>query len=548
MNVHPLLIALFIVSVTYLSAFLHEVGHCLVARWVGYTPTSLGMGTGRPFAVAAWRGTRVFFARSRPFQGLIFLIHPNILPPRAAAAWTMAGGILAHGVLVLLSFGLSRLFPGGNTFWQPVLGLNLFLGLVNLLPLSMCMGNAVLRSDGAQILMLRRHGLVETAPTTRTQTVELLRPLWTQVGDFLGLYGHQMAAALAWGELLDHERAWRNYDDARSLPVEHTPFIEAYTEFVGAAVHCQAGRLEEAKQAHGRAVEGFRAQGHAVGLFLMELAEGELLLLDGKPAEAAASLDRMATHPEVVQRPALGAALLKSRLAAHLEAGSEVSETLLKEWEGVRLRYPSPSRDRGALAALGRARRRQGRLEEAVAAYERLLQALQEMHRGLVGLPGAADFAANHAAVLAEVRETLVEAGRDPSLADLERLFPAFEQLVAQETQRREAQNRRKHRFGFWWSVANGVLSPSIAVAVVVMSPQRVAGEKISGLPYQFLLLAVVLGVFGVAAMLYSLFLQVACRWIPGLRTGGGQVTFILGMVPWISWLMSMVLTFVTSR
>ncbi len=536
---HPLVFIPLMGVVLYVSGFLHEVGHALVGRVCGYTPTSLGMGTGHPFLVFGWKGIRVYLARARPLQGLAFLVHPAIIPDRRSAALTMGGGIFANALLCGLFLALADLLPVGENLWRGSAALNGLLATINLVPMAVRVGSTILRSDGAQILLFLRDGLVEVSPPARVQNVAMLRPLWTEIGDRLGLYGNLTAAALAWSELNDHPRAEQCLRDAESLPIDRTPFVEAYSALIRAALARRAWRLEEAQEAAERSRAGFEALGHPMGKLLLELAHGELLLAQGYAAEAAAHLDRLTCEKELVSRPGLAATLATSRLCAHLEAGHGAPEDLYRHWEGLRRRQHSPMRELAVYRCLGRAAMRDGNPAEAANHYGSALAVLRSLYEELLGVEGEEQFAGNQIELLREAETAYLAAGRDPAATGPQSLFPPAEILREQTLQTLQARNQRRHRIGLGVSVANLFLGPVIFVVTAVISlsePRSGDGQPVPPV----LFLGVLLTLYGAFSLLRALYLQIAVRWAPTIRTQGGNQTLFLAFLPWITWLVTL--------
>src|SRR5262249_3627094 len=88
-----LLLLLAMPPVFYASAFLHEVGHAVLAHLCGFEVTSFGMGLGKPLWVGRWGRTLVYFCRVKLFQGITFSFSPRIFPGRWQVVGMLAGGI-----------------------------------------------------------------------------------------------------------------------------------------------------------------------------------------------------------------------------------------------------------------------------------------------------------------------------------------------------------------------------------------------------------------------------------------------------------------------
>src|SRR5438128_2503699 len=106
-----------LIPVLYVSHFLHELGHVLLGRWNGHVVTSFGMGLGRPFWAASWRGTRVYLSFKRPLQGVTFWFADRIYPTLWQKVWSLAGGVLAQCILAIAAIAMLALLSWGSTIW-----------------------------------------------------------------------------------------------------------------------------------------------------------------------------------------------------------------------------------------------------------------------------------------------------------------------------------------------------------------------------------------------------------------------------------------------
>ena len=139
-----LLVALISAGTFFLAVAIHELGHCLVGLWVGFSFNSLRIGRlqiDRPFRFSFYRGK----GTGAGGWALMFPVKHDKLVWRAAAMIFAgpAANLLSVTFVILLPFppGIaSRLFA----FFS------LILGVFNLLPFR----NRAVHSDGSRILML----------------------------------------------------------------------------------------------------------------------------------------------------------------------------------------------------------------------------------------------------------------------------------------------------------------------------------------------------------------------------------------------------------
>ena len=236
-----------ILVVPYGSAFLHELGHAVCALLAGATHvTSFGLGTSRPFAVGSFRGIRIYLCSRRPSQGIAFYLHPQLLPSRRRQVFTLAGGVLMHFLIVGTAWTFYLLWPKGALVWGIVGGVNLWMGLFNLLPIRVRLGSYTLHSDGAQILTVLRTGATSPDPTSPLSSLQAFRELWQATGDKQMLYAHLIAAGNFWVSVGDMERGGELLAEARALPFEPLAAWRSYGILVEAEAALERNDLERA--------------------------------------------------------------------------------------------------------------------------------------------------------------------------------------------------------------------------------------------------------------------------------------------------------------
>jgi hypothetical protein len=559
-----LLILLSIFPVVYLSSFVHELGHALLARWSGFLVSSFGMGLGQPLWVGGWRGSRVYLCRRSPFQGITFSVMAQIYPTRGQLVAMLAGGVLANFALAAVAFLLWRLLPWGGEVWAMAGLLNAGLGVGNLIPFRSRVGATTLRTDGGLILQVLRGGATAGEAPERIQRVAALRGLWESVGDHLGLWVHLLGAAAAWRDLGDVGRAEAVCAEAEAVPLEPTPFTRAYGAVVRASVLRAAGKFADSAELLDAAGQGFRDLGHEAGQFLTAWGRAELLLRQGHAAEASAALDGLAGHVLVATRPGLRLGLLESRLCARaaLPDGDGV-EPLRQEYERGRRRSPLATRDLRVYRELGRLHARREEWERAAVVYAKAVAAARRLHGLLANAEDRERFAQSQADLLDEAGACLRRLGRDAEAERLATAFPAEAGKSSADDVRRR-RGRLLQRLG-WGVTAVNVLCAAGVVAAAWVLESRAAGPgtvlaptgeylvlKHPPTPREFLFglplfvearlgpswdaFLVTLVVCALLVPLYAAARAAAGRLVPALGQRGRSAVLYLALAPWLSW------------
>lgn len=509
--------------VLYISIFLHEFGHVVMGRWSGFVVTSFGVGIARPLWVWNWRGTKVFFCRSRWRQALTIWLSPRILPPRRQLVWALTGGVLANGVVALVAFVLWWLLPWGDGVWLAITAINAYMCLTNLIPFTVRFGNAPMRSDGAQILQTLQGREPEAIASARAQMVATLRGLWEAVGDTLGLYTHLLVGALSWADLGDAERAEQLCAEAEAVPLNHSPFTRAYGAVVRGIVSRYAGKIEASAAALDEAEKEFRALNHEAGLLLVALGRAELMLKQEETSRAVESLSTLSAHALFAEYPALPVALVASHLQARADSSDgEEAETLLAAYEAARSRCPSLTRDLWTYSAMARLYVRQQNWAQAETFFWKSLEAVRKLYESFADPAEQTRFLRCHTALLSEAAECLRQLGKDAEKVDA--LFPSPDELKRQRTAAQGRRSRRYHRVGLLITLVNFISACGMAAAF--------EENDYAGMMMALLVIYVVL------TLLYTLFLFAFSRFMPALRQHGGKVTFILSLMPWLSTVM----------
>jgi hypothetical protein len=417
----PLLLALY--PVYYLSCFVHEVGHAVMAWLTGYTVGSFGLGTANPFWVANCWGTRVYCCRTRPLQGMTFVFHEQLYPSRWQEVGWLAGGVLAHGVLATAALTLWWNSTGWPGLWLVAATLNGLLVAVNLLPYSFRVGKFSLRSDGALLFDTVRWGGEDPSPLAIIRMVKGLRGLWRSVGDLRTLRLYLLAAAQAeldLGVVTQADRLWR---EAEELPALQSRCGQAYGALVRCLMAIATGNVQAGRQALEAARKQFDAAQHEVGLVLVALAEVELLLAEGNARGAVPVLEGLAHQPVLARRRQLREALFLVRLsvAAALPDPAAV-EDLRAAYLAAR-RARTLTRDLHFYRTLAGYYTARAEWSEAAEAYRGALAAAAQLYLALADPEEQGWFREAQAPWVAEAERCLQRLGAAEPI-DLEAIFP----------------------------------------------------------------------------------------------------------------------------
>jgi hypothetical protein len=174
-SVDPLIVLCSLVPILYVSIFVHEVGHVLMGRAVGFVVTSFGLGLAHPWVVIPCGRARIFFCRSHPLQGVSFCFIPPVFPQKAKTILFLAGGIVANGLFMVIALLCWRWLSWGSSIWITAAAVNGLFATSGLVPSLVQVGKTPLRSDGRLILQtLQNQSLARPAPMT-IQVVDSLR-------------------------------------------------------------------------------------------------------------------------------------------------------------------------------------------------------------------------------------------------------------------------------------------------------------------------------------------------------------------------------------
>jgi hypothetical protein len=517
--------------ITYVSNFLHEAGHAVAGRAAGFVITSFGLGVARPFLVVPCGRARVYLARSRPLQGFAFTFMPQLLASRAQIALSLAGGIVANGLVALAGLGLWWVLSRGGPLWLAVAVWNGLYFVGNLLPFEARMGTASVRSDGLQILRVLRFGSTEVSPPETLQSLMALRDLWSSIGDCINLRLHLLAAAGAWVQLGDYELGRHLLEEAESVPGNVDPAVRGVQCLTRFGVAIAGSQGEEAALALDEAERIFRALGREAGQWMVARCRTISRIAREGSASGFADFDALLAHPIVRGHALLRANCLATRLqlTAALADQNDL-ERLISDYEYVRERCPSASRDRQVYWSLachyarsGDGARTEAACREVAAAVSRIASEWREP-------AGREQFLRVQEPLAAEAREMLRRLGRDETAADFTGAPIPPDHSEADQRRRENCErDRRARHFGRRLMLFNtAVLSVQCCVLFGL-------GADAPGWLLFDVASFAFFSLIGIVCLTQDMLLQpIYERFADRCPLGGGAVVLVLACLPWI--------------
>jgi hypothetical protein len=461
------LFALFVAF--YVSIIVHELGHAICARLSGFTLTSFGLGTGRPFLTLRFRQISFYLAGDHPFQGLTFVVTSWPAPPPLPTALFLAGGILANGLLALFSLYWWWFLPGGSPWGLSFALVNGFFFLVNLIPTALRVGPAELRSDAALLLSVLYHGILPQVPTLPIGMVRQFRGLWRAIRDARGLHAHLIGAAHSWVELGIPDRARELLHEAEKIPLSapspHLAFGLALQGLINNDATVSASQFD-------RAVQEFSGLGENGGVFLIRCWRAERDLLAGNAEEALGILDEVAHDPILGADPGIRGSLLAARIEAHAlqNNGSTVKE-LWREYQALPQEKRSAADDLRTMRCLALFFARRGRKRAARLAFFRTLRTAQQVLLSLADREDQETFRRALSPFLREAQRYFRETGHSRQSHKLPRLLPSAENLEKKAERKRERPGTRL-LLGILVMTVNLVLGIPLAIALWQVLPE----------------------------------------------------------------------------
>lgn len=542
-------------AVYYFSALLHEAGHAVCGWLAGATPTSFGMGTGRLFLVVPLGRTRLFFGLQQPLQGIAFSLFPQLLPARRNAFAFSAGGIVANAFGATLFFGFAAAWPAAKVFWLICAGWNGFVAVINLIPVTVKVGQVTARSDGASMLGLVR-GSERLDPAQFLRTFAGLTELWRSAGDWRALHTYSVGAAAVWLQLGDPERARQLLVEAGALPGERLVPHRAYETYIRSLTALEMDERDETSALLLEAEADFRSLDHPVGLLLCALARGRLLHRCGDVAAAVACYETLATNRALAGRPELCADVHLAQCLARCDlpdGGGTVAAITAYEARPARVRTPLSQLQVYKEAA--KTFLKEGKPEPAASAHSQALAAAASLDATFADADRDC-FRLAQSRWIAEAQACLRGLGREEEAARLDDFFPSPEQLKCRAETVAEEARRTRHRWMLRWGFGLLLFNVVVVALAVVISflaepSGPPAGEPVSaGVAFRRtfdqhfgfwgLILAMLLIFWTTCAAAFGLPLALAGCWLPRMRRVAAGAVFLSAILPWLTWGFSM--------
>jgi hypothetical protein len=214
-------------------------------------------------------------------------------------------------------------------------------------------------------------------------------------------------------------------------------------------------------------------------------------------------------------------------------------EKLRQEYDQLRRRQPSPTRDLRVFRALTRYHLRRLEMKKAAAACEVALAAALQVYESIGAVADQARFQQCQADLLIEAGLVFKLVGR-PDLAEkAQSLFPPPGTIQRRQRERRWQRNRRFLHRGFGMALVQLFLG---LAGLLVLLQFLAAKQHLVSLRFDtaWLVASIMLTLGSAIAVVTALVLGVLGRFVPSLRHKGGAAVFFLAILPWL-WLLGAV-------
>jgi tetratricopeptide (TPR) repeat protein len=525
--------AALLLPLTYLSIFIHELGHAILGRAAGFVVTSFGIGIARPFFVRSVCGTRIFLCRSHPLQGITFCSFPNVSPPRQKTIAYFAGGIVANALFAVASLALWAFVRWGGIVWLPFALVNGLFAVSSLLPVEWKVGSAVVRSDGKLILLALLKRTAAMPAPVYIQSVNAFRGLWEAIGDRMILHANLVNTAAFWTELEDLERAEADFAAAGEASGLASPPELAREALVRAGLASGRGRFDESATAIETAEACFREASDEKGRLYAQFTRIQLLTAKGEIGRALAQLEALDANPLARSDALIRIESVLVRLTAAITRGDGGAiEENVRRYELERRKQHSATRDLRVYRALAQHYSQLGDWQKAAPAFESAAAAIQETASAWALPADLARFLERHAAFLTQAGDCLRglnKADDAERIVEPLRSVESFQLVIAAKPRER---NRRLLRMGLRLMAADAICAGILVSAAIALFFFM---GRASGPEFFFVAVALEFIFFTVIAGLYLVFHATVGRRIPSLRDGGGAIILILCAIPWLS-------------
>ncbi|MEO7717034.1 MAG: site-2 protease family protein [Capsulimonas sp.] len=340
----------------YLHIWLHEIGHAVAGRSVGYDVTSLGTGTGKPLFTWTWNGMRFFICRENIFSGVTFLFSDGVSPTRKGELLIHFGGIIANFVTACL-LGVILYFSPGSTYCWISLGAACLCLVCSIIPLRGLSGSYAEQNDGATIFdhfWPRKSTRVALSREDLKQGLDMIQFL-NGIGDHRGVYHYAKFVAPALLRFGDIESA-RSLMPLMGAAGRSTPKYRLEYALLRASVEIYAedgGEAGEALDEADALYSGAKGDDHWVQL---RWDRFRWLLMMKQPAEALEIIDELRAQYPIDTDERMAVTLLTCRLCAILDLhGLEEGQKAYEEYQRLNIHSPSDRLDLNVAHVMGKA-------------------------------------------------------------------------------------------------------------------------------------------------------------------------------------------------
>jgi hypothetical protein len=517
--------------ICFLSTFVHELGHAVIAKVNGFVVTSFGTGIAKPLAVWKWGDTRIFICLARPSLGLTMWQYPSIYSPRKQIVAVFAGGILANAILAVIGFLLWTWLPWGAGIWLVLALINL-LAVFNLVPLQYRAGSLTVWSDGMHILQACRGRANSMPAPARIQSTRVVARLCQAIGDNAGLFLLRLQEVLAWLELGIQESAQVAYSELASTPVAKTPLWEGLDALALAYIGIGGGQADTVERSLNIVEDRFSGIDPEMGKLLSALARIDFAVAQGDAKAALGVLNPLTDSRQVKGRPMLQAEVAAARLITDASLGVDNIASVRDACERDFSRSPSLTRDLRVYPALGRYYAKREEWQSAAAVYEHVLAAASELAAGFRDRSDQETFLKTQGGLIAEAGDCFRRLGPAAEQDKYQQALALSTYFKRQRDWALRTRSRRHNRWGLAITLFNVVCAAVVFALAAAMRRQAAAG---TGTEPLLLLLSFVASValFTTVIVLFRVVLFTLSLVRRDLRGAGGTATLVLSIAPW---------------